>query len=221
MSKYQVTFAQYDAFCDATGRSKPGDSSWGRGDRPVIDVSWNDAVAYCTWLSEQTGQTWMLPTEAQWEYAARGSYTNKATETATQPFGIGDGTKLYADMANFDGKYPYALPGGHISNYNGLGANPNTYLNKTQLVGNYSANNYGLYDMHGNVLEWCLDNCAWPPTDYGSGAVTDPVGTAGTYRVLRGGSWLYDAQGCRSAFRNGRNPGNADDDIGFRVVLVP
>ncbi|GHU58755.1 hypothetical protein FACS189411_14680 [Bacteroidia bacterium] len=102
MSKYPVTFAQYDAFCDATSRTKPGDEGWGRGDRPVINVSWNDAVAYCAWLSAQTGQAWTLPTEAQWEYACR------AGTTTAYSFGAATDINAYAwyDMNSSNKTHP-------------------------------------------------------------------------------------------------------------------
>ena len=77
ISKTEVTFEQYDAFCGATGRNKPSDYGWGRGDLPVIDVSWRDAVAYCEWMNKVTGKTYRLPTEAEWEYAARGGNKSK------------------------------------------------------------------------------------------------------------------------------------------------
>ena len=165
MSKYPVTFAQYDAFCDATSHSKPSDSGWGRGNRPVVNVTWNDAVAYCAWLSAQTGQTWKLPTEAQWEYACRGGKANK-------PYGIGNGDNLTTGMANY-----------------------NWSVNSTTEVGHYPyTNSYGLYDMHGNVWEWCLDS--WNGNNYSSTPAIDPESpNAGSGRVLRGGSWRYNAQG--------------------------
>ena len=89
-------------------------------------------------------------------------------------------------------------------------------------MGSYSPNSYGLYDMHGNVLEWCLDNSDWVPADYGEASVTDPTGpSAGNRRVLRGGYYGYSALYCRSAFRDYNGPDNAYDNFGFRVVFVP
>lgn len=220
MGKYPVTFAQYDAFCDATGRSKPSDSGWGRGDRPVIKVSWYDAADYCTWLSKQTGLNCTLPTEAQWEYACRGSYANKATEWNTLPFGIGDGTKLIYGMANYYIRYSYDLS--NSGEYDVGNATGN--LGKTSPVGSYSPNNYGLYDMHGNVYEWCAD---WYAAGYGSvnasDAVTDPTGPAtGSARVVRGGSWGHRAQYGRSANRAIEMPHSTNyASVGFRVVFVP
>lgn len=210
ISKYTVTFAQYDVFCDATSRTKPDDAGWGRGDRPVIYVSWDDAVAYCTWLSEQTGQTWKLPTEAQWEYACRGG------QTTSLPFGIGDGTKLTHGMANFNTYFPYDL----AKNGEYYDAASTGYLGKTSAVGSYVPNAWGLYDMHGNVWEWCLD--MWDGSDnYLSLPATDPLRTTGEYSVFRGGKWGDSAWGCRSALRGGSYTNTAFYNVGFRIVLVP
>ena len=196
IGKYTVTFDQYDAFCTATNRSKPNDNGWGRGKRPVINVNWIDANAYCNWLSQKTGKTYRLPTEAEWEYACRAG--------TTTPFNTGN--NLTTAQANYDGNYPY--------NNNSKGI----YRAKTLAVGSFAPNAWGLYDMHGNVWEWCND---WYGT-YSSGSQTNPQGpNSGSGRVLRGGSWYFDAWFCRSAFRNSINPDSRINNNGFRVVLVP
>jgi len=136
-----------------------------------------------------------LPTEAEWEYACRGSYPNKATETNTKPFGIGDGTKMVSGMANFFVTHPYDLAQG--GEYNDTGATG--YLGRTTAVGSYAPNNYGLYDMHGNVFEWCWDGYS-------------------SIRVLCGGSWNIYGQILRSAYRGYLNPDNRNGILGFRLV---
>ncbi|MDD3858958.1 MAG: SUMF1/EgtB/PvdO family nonheme iron enzyme [Bacteroidales bacterium] len=207
MGKYEVTFEQYDAFCTATGREKPRDSSWGRGKRPVINVSWDDATAYCEWLSKQTGKTYRLPTEAEWEYACRGgASTTSSTSVASASAPFNTGNCLSATQANYNGNYPY----GNCSK--------GEYRQKTMPVGSFSANAFGLYDMHGNVWEWCSD---WYG-DYSTSAQTNPKGSAqGSSRVDRGGSWYSSAQYCRSAYRNSYRPGNSDYNLGFRLVVSP
>jgi formylglycine-generating enzyme required for sulfatase activity len=154
-----------------------------------------------------------LPTEAEWEYACRGSYANKATETNTKPFGIGDGTKMVSGMANFYVTYPYDLAHDPAGEYNDTEATG--YVGKTTAVGTYQANNYGLYDMHGNVFEWCWD---WYKEDITEDN-TDPTGAVtGVYRVLRGGSWSDDGQNLRSALRGIYRPSNRLISFGFRLV---
>jgi len=127
MGKYEVTFNQYDRYCDENGKAKPYDEGWGRGKRPVINVSWNDANAYCRWLSKKTGLPFKLPTEAQWEKAARG------TDSRKYPWGS---KKLGGTLANFGRKIKKTTS---VDSYP-KGVSP-----------------YGLLDMAGNVWEWCRD----------------------------------------------------------------
>ena len=127
MGKYEVTFDQYDQYCKETKTKSPDDEGWGREKRPVISVSWHDAIAYCDWLSHKTGLSFKLPTEAQWEKAARGSDSRK------YPWGSREPEKK---IANF---------GLYISQTTPVGSYPD------------GASPYGLLDMAGNVLEWCND----------------------------------------------------------------
>jgi formylglycine-generating enzyme required for sulfatase activity len=125
MGKFEVTFAEYDKFAEATGREKPSDQGWGRGNRPVINVSWHDATAYTEWLSNQTGKQYRLPTEAEWEYAARAG-----TETK-----YWWGNDIGTNKANC-----YSECGDSFQN--------------TSDVGSFAANQFGLYDTSGNLWEW-------------------------------------------------------------------
>ena len=189
VGKYEVTFDQWDACEQAKVCPHAEDKGWGRGNRPVINVSWDDITQkYIPWLNKETGKTYRLPTEAEWEYAARGG-----ADTA-YPWGnaIGKGN-VNCDNVSCGDKFEYTAP-----------------------VGSFAANGYGLSDMHGNVLEWCQD---WYG-DYSSSSVSNPKGVAsGPLRVLRGGSWNYDAQGVRSASRGGSTPDIRLSHYGFRLVL--
>ena len=161
---------------------------------PVEQVSWNDVQEFIRKLNEREGTNkYRLPTEAEWEYAARAG--------TTTPFHTG--SCLTTDQANFDGNYPLS------------GCSKGEFRQKTVRAGNFAPNAWGLYDMHGNVWEWCQD---WKG-DYPSGSVTDPEGpSSGSGRVLRGGSWLGDAKLCRSALRLDGDPTVRDGSVRFRLV---
>lgn len=204
LGKYAVTFAEYDAFCEATGKEKPGDGGWGRADRPVISVRWEDAQGYCQWLKEQTGQPWRLPTEAEWEFAARGV---NGKGGARVRFGNGQDIADPSQM-NFNASEKYKKPYSVVGEYRG----------KTVPVGSFSPNGLGLYNMSGNVWEWCEDD--WHDTYTGAPSdgrawVDSPRGRT---RVLRGGSWYLNDSICRVSNRNDYSPSNRNYDYGFRLA---
>lgn len=176
-----------------------------KGNHPVIQVSWNDARAFCEWLSKKTGRTVRLPTEAQWEYACRAG-----TKTA-YPWGDNpDDGKGWANGADqsLKKKIPNLQAHTFFSWDDGFAF--------TSPVGTFKANGFGLYDMTGNVFQWCQDRYG----EYETGAVTDPTGAdTGVFRVLRGGSWYGDPLTCRSASRIGDSPDYRNGSGGFRVVL--
>ena len=162
---------------------------------PVEQVSWEDAQRFVAELNGRVaGLLARLPTEADWEYACRAG--------TTTPFSFGE--NITPEQVNYNGEYPY--PGGK----EGL------YRERTVPVGSLPPNPWGLYEMHGNVLEWCED---WYG-DYPSGPQVDPRGPAtGALRVLRGGSWYGDGRLCRSAYRGGDVPGSRSHIFGFRLAL--
>ena len=232
MSKYSVTVGEFRRFVEATGyktdAEKGGGSvvylgnnqvgggkgvNWRHGVRgelrplsednhPVLHVSWNDAMAYCEWMSKQTGKRFRLPTEAEREYACRAG--------TTTPFNTGK--NLTTDQANYDGNYPYS------NNPKGV------YRENTVPVNSFTPNAWGLYNMHGNVYEWCSD---WFGGRYydeckAKGVVENPAGPeTGSRRVLRGGYWDSYAWGCRSAYRDYGTPDYRSSYVGFRLVFVP
>jgi formylglycine-generating enzyme required for sulfatase activity len=181
MGKYEVTQAQWQAVMG----NNPSEFKDCGGDCPVDNVSWDDAQDLLTKLNKKGEGTYRLPTEAEWEYAARaGSMT----------------------------KYFYGNGESSLPNYAWYNANSG---NKTHLVGQKSPNDWGLYDMHGNVWEWCQD---WY-SDYRSGAVTDPTGaTSGSFRMIRGGAWSSPALFLRSADRLYREPSDRTNLYGLRVI---
>ncbi len=177
-------------------------------DYPVENVSWDEAVEFCRKLTQRDrkegkigrGQKYRLPTEAEWEYACR------AGARSYRVFHFGD--SLSSTQANFNGEYPYG------------GAAKGPRLGRTCRVGSYKPNAWGLYDMHGNVWEWCAD---WHGSDYYAKSLPrDPTGPPeGSERVFRGGCWLLYGGNCRSANRDRSAPGERTQRYGFRVALVP
>ena len=190
LSKYEVTFEEYDRFTAATGRDRAADKrGWGRGRRPVINVSWGDAVAYTKWLSGQTGERYRLPSEAEWEYAARAGSVTKYSW----------GNEIGSNRANC------RACGSQWDN------------EQTAPAGSFGPNGWGLHDMHGNVWEWVQDcrneNYQGAPTDGSAWESGDC-----SQRVLRGGSWSINPRNLRSANRFRDTTTNRNDNDGFRVA---
>ncbi len=216
MGACEVTQAQYERIM---GRNPSYFSAGGVGkDRvigkntarfPVDSVPWQDAKQFCDRLSElpaekAAGRTYRLPTEAEWEYACRAGASGKTAHPFyfKQPF-----SSLSSSQANFDGNYPY-----------GGAARVGVYLNRTAEVGSYEPNAFGLYDMHGNVAEWCAD--WYGPYDDTFRDPTGPDTNKEGRRVLRGGSWYDPGRYCRAANHNGHDADDGSYEIGFRVVCV-
>lgn len=194
VSKYEITFDEYDNFCELTNREKPSDNGWGRGTRPVINVSWNDAKDYTKWLSELTGKKFRLLTESEWEYVARAGTKTK--------YSFGNDEKLLTNYAWYK------------NNSFDLGITSKFY--GTNAVGTKLANSFGVFDMHGNVWEWCED---WHIKDY---AKTPRNGSAYSnktdFKVIRGGSWNFKAIHQRSTTRGRADINYKAHDLGFRIL---
>ncbi len=206
MGKYPITQAQWRAIASREDWKIERDLDPNPADfkdradsdrRPVEEVSWYDAVEFCQRLSKQTGKEYRLPTEAEWEYACRAG--------TTTPFHFGE--TITTDLANYNGDYTYASePQGQ-------------YREETTPVGNFPPNAFGLYDMHGNVWEWCEDD--WHENyqsaqEYGSAWRSE----SSNKKVIRGGSWNNIPSYCRSAIRDRYTRDDRDYGIGFRVVCV-
>ncbi len=223
ISRYEIRQRDFAAFANATGYKTEAENDKTRGtavlyngqwqyrsgynwpnsfagpDRPVCGVSWNDAEAFCNWLTDREekagrlppGYAYRLPTEAEWEYSARAG-----------------------SRGDFDGRIE------NVAWYD-LNADGTSHR-----VGLKKANTWGLYDVHGNVFEWCLDSCYWKDNTYVQTetyveGITDPFSTSGPQRVIRGGSWFNSAIYCRSANRSSYTPAVRITSTGLRPVLAP
>lgn len=235
LGKYEVTVGEFRRFVEDEGyktdAEKAGssrayeDNKWvnkaGRNWRhdpegnpasenyPVINVNWNDAVAYCVWMSKKSGQTYRLPTEAEWEYAA-----GNGPKHTKFSWGNGDPTgKCGGSLADEQGAVHFEWPKS-ISN---IFVGYNDGYSTTAPVGSFKANELGLQDMTGNVWEWCSD---WYGSDYYTYSPSaNPKGaTSGSVRVMRGGSWGYSPQNCRVANRGNGPPSDRYSCIGFRLA---
>jgi uncharacterized protein (TIGR02996 family) len=207
---FPVTQGQYEAVIGNNlssfspgGDEKESVKGLDTAEFPVEQVSWEDARTFLKKLSarreeKKAGREYRLPTEAEWEYGCRGG------ASSSTPFHVG--ASLSSTQANFNGGYPYG------------GAEKGPYLERPCAVGSYLPNAFGLYDICGNVWEWCAD---WYG-NYEGGPATDPRGPSeGSYRVIRGGGWDCTARNCRSADRLRLGPEDRISDLGFRVALVP
>ena len=192
----EVTVGQFRRFVEANPKYQVGDDEWKNpgfeqtDDHPVVSVIWTNAVDFCTWMSQKEGEKYRLPTEAEWEYSCRA------------------GTKTRYSCGDRDTDLLlYAWSRTHLQGW-------------THPVGRLKRNPWGLFDMHGNVREWCQD--VYDPKYYESSSKKDPPGpsTRGG-RVNRGGSWDSSPVHCRSAFRFHGIPHYRDKHVGFRVLLVP
>jgi formylglycine-generating enzyme required for sulfatase activity len=229
LGKYEVTREQFQRFvADDTYRTEAekdglGGAGWNRAKKsferskdytwkdvgfpqtdndPVVNVTWNDADRFCDWLKQKSGKAVRLPTEAEWEYACRAGTTTR--------FYSGNDAETLAEVGNLaDGTFKKQFP-----KETAIEAEDGYVF--TAPMGRFKPNKIGLFDMHGNVWEWCQD---WYDEGYYANSPRrDPQGpNNGTHRVLRGGTWYTPPRYCRAAYRGGETPASCNDDHGFRV----
>jgi formylglycine-generating enzyme required for sulfatase activity len=237
MAKYEVTVKEFAAFINATnyqtdaekignswvfnskfeesdgvtwrddeeGRHRP-ETDW---NKPAIHVSWNDATAYCDWLSKKKGKTFRLPTEAEWEFAAGSGAKHYKYSWGSYELSDSENVGNVADETTHP-KY------GKLENYGFVGYKDGYFF--AAPVGSFQPNELGLYDMTGNVWELCSD--WYDATYYANSPSSNPRGpSSGSYRVMRGGSWFKAATDCRVAYRSNIGPAKRGSNSGFRVVL--
>lgn len=195
MSKYEITVGQYREFCEETGWAMPEETpEWGWHDNyPMVLVSWKDAGAYSLWLARKTGKKYRLPTEIEWEYAARGGKKTKGYQYS--------GSESAEEVAWYY---------------------ESTYGSSPQPVGLLKPNELDIYDMSGNVWEWCKDEYSlqyYSDREEAQLLASGPTGE--NYRVLRGGGWKSDVVHTRVANRLKNVPASTSNEIGFRVVYIP
>jgi formylglycine-generating enzyme required for sulfatase activity len=187
---FEVTFEQYDKFCEATGREKPDDEEWGRDNRPVINVSWEDAKSYAEWLRQESGLNVSLPSESQWEYFARAGTTSRFWTGDTLP-------KNMANCSDCGSEFDKRM---------------------TAPVGSFKPNPWGLFDTGGNVAEWTLDSWhkGYEGTPPDGSAWSNPDNSE---KVYRGGAWDYPQKELKSATRDWTDKSSRYNNIGFRLVI--
>jgi formylglycine-generating enzyme required for sulfatase activity len=191
IGKYEVSFAEYDRFARATGRRLPDDEGWGRDNRPVINVSWEDARAYTQWLTQQTGNGYRLPTEAEWEFAARAG---------------SEGTHWWNSDSD-------AVPA------NCFDCGSEWDASRTAPVGGFAPNRFGLHDTAGNVQEW-VEDCYHNNYEQAAADGSAWLPPLCTLRVVRGGAYTSPLDSLRSAKRARYDQEIRLDNTGFRVVRV-
>jgi formylglycine-generating enzyme required for sulfatase activity len=231
LGTYHLTRGQFRQFVVATkyktDAEKDGKGAWGYtgevldervkfswqntgfeqpDDHPVVNVSWNDALAFCQWLSRKEGKTYRLPTEAEWEYACRAGTTTL--------YSCGNDPETLAQVGNVldataKAKFPYLTSAIKASDGYAF----------TAPVGHFRSNAFGLFDMHGNAWQWCADR--YDAAYYAASPADDPQGPhLGSEHVFRGGSWYDWAGCCRSAYRCGLTPEARCVNLGFRVARI-
>ena len=200
IGRYEVTFDDWNLCVKGGGCNgyRPGDNGWGKGKRPVTNISYDDIMSYIKWLNAKTGLEYRLPSEAEWEYVARAGQQ--------LPFSTGAGRSISDRYANFNGKFPY-----------GPNGQPGQYLRKTVPVGSYPANSFGVFDIHGNVYEFVSD-CYVPGHSGNPGDGSPRRDGDCDARIIRGGSWVTHGYQMRAAKRLRYTKEHRYDDFGFRLA---